>query len=233
MIRTLLTHADIPPSFWHHTLQMTTYLLNILLQKYISNCTPLRSLYHPSYDHLRVFGCLCYPLFPSMTIHKLLPRSTPCVFLGYPPNHWGYKCFDISNNKIIICRYVIFDESRFFFFAEIHTPPLSYDFLDDSPSPYMVHHRSTSSPPLLPLSSPHVSSASTPPPPLVPPSAPLRHVTRSQWGIFLSKCHFNLISAESKSSLPRNPIVSLQDPNWKMAMQDEFNAHIPNFPKII
>uniref|UniRef100_A0A3Q7IXB1 Integrase catalytic domain-containing protein n=1 Tax=Solanum lycopersicum TaxID=4081 RepID=A0A3Q7IXB1_SOLLC len=31
--RTLLVHASLPPSFWHHSLQMATYLLNILQRK--------------------------------------------------------------------------------------------------------------------------------------------------------------------------------------------------------
>ncbi len=101
---------------------MTTYLLNILPSKTINFESPLKMLYQkdPSYSHLRVFGCLCYPLIPSNTIHKLQPRSTPCVFLGYPSNHTGYKCLELSSNKIIICRHVIFDETTFPY-AKIHT----------------------------------------------------------------------------------------------------------------
>ena len=113
MIRTMLAHSSVPPQFWHHALHMATYLLNILPCKTLQNQSPTQLLYHrdPSYTHLRVFGCLCYPLFPSPTVHKLQPRSTPCVFLGYPLNHRGYKCFDLSNRKLIISRHVIFDET--------------------------------------------------------------------------------------------------------------------------
>lgn len=87
MIRTLLAHSSVPLSFWHHALQMATYLLNILPRKNLSNHSPTQLLYHcdPLYIHFRVFGCLCYPLFPSTTINKLQPCSTLCVFLGYPP----------------------------------------------------------------------------------------------------------------------------------------------------
>ena len=42
------------------------------------------------YDHLRTFGCLCYTLHPSPTIHNGQARHTPCVFLGYLLNHRGY-----------------------------------------------------------------------------------------------------------------------------------------------
>jgi hypothetical protein len=113
----MLTHSSVPTSFWHHAPHMTTYLLNILPCKTLQNKSPTQLLYHPdpTYTHLRVFGCLCYPLFPSSTIHKLQPRSTLCVFLGYPSNHRGYKCYDLSNRKLIISRHVIFDETKFLF----------------------------------------------------------------------------------------------------------------------
>jgi hypothetical protein len=92
IIRTLLAHASIPPIFWHHALQMATYLHNIIPNKKLNLQSPTKILYqkYPAYSHLRVFGCLCYPLIPSTTRNKLQHRSTPCVFLGYPSNHKGY-----------------------------------------------------------------------------------------------------------------------------------------------
>ena len=141
-IRTSLGHSSMPPSFWHHALRITTYLQNILPRKILSHHSPTQYLYHrdPSYTHLRVFGCLCYPLFPSTTINKLQARSTPCAFLGYPQNHGGYKCYDLSNKKIIISRHVIFDETQFPF-AKTHTPStLTYEFLNDSLHPLLHYH---------------------------------------------------------------------------------------------
>lgn len=121
---------------------MTTYLLNILPHKLLNYKSRLRVLYHkdPTYSHIRVFGCLYYPLFSSTTINKLQPRSSPCVFLGYPSNHRGYKCYDLSYGKIIISRHVIFYETQFPF-VKLHTPRIqTYDFLDDDPNPYVIHH---------------------------------------------------------------------------------------------
>lgn len=108
LVWTLLAHSSMPPKFWHHALQMATYLLNIIPRKVLSNYSPTQILYHrtPIYKHLKVFGCLCYPLFPSTTIHKLQYRSIPCIFLGYPSNHRGYKCYDISAKKIILSHHV-------------------------------------------------------------------------------------------------------------------------------
>ncbi|CAJ2641560.1 unnamed protein product [Trifolium pratense] len=141
IIRTLLVHASLPPSFWHHALQMATYLLNILPNKKLALQTPTTILYQklPSYSHLKVFGCLCFPLIPSTTRNKLQPRSKPCVFLGYPSNHRGYKCLDLSNHKIFISRHVIFDENVFPF-SNSHTPESScYEFLNTSDEPFPYH----------------------------------------------------------------------------------------------
>lgn len=121
---------------------MTTYISNILPSKSINFQSPLYMLYNknPSYSHLRVFGCLCFPLFPSNTIHKLQPHSTPCVFLEYSSNHHGYKCLDMTTNKIITCRHVLFDESTFPY-AKMHTPQsTTYTFLDNDLSPYLINH---------------------------------------------------------------------------------------------
>ncbi|KAK2355223.1 hypothetical protein QL285_092651 [Trifolium repens] len=263
---------------------MATYLLNILPSKTINFESPLKMLYQkdPSYSHLRVFGCLCYPLFPSTTIHKLQPRSSPCVFLGYPSNHRGYKCLDLSSNKIIICRHVIFDENTFPY-AKLHTPQTTtYTFLDNDMSPYIIDHLLTQtqpdlnpSPPAHPINrfpspiSGHTitnishtpdstnrpttpSSPTRPSPPLdetthsQPPPPPINRktlppifqtssqtytkpVTRSQHNIFKpNQKYYGLHTQVTKSPLPKNPVSALQDPNWKMAMDDEYNALIEN-----
>lgn len=101
ILHTLLTHASLPLSFWPHALQIATYLLNILPSKpqNFHSLTPTHTLFHkfPSYSLFRVFGCLYFHLIPSPSRHKLEARSTSCVFLGYPQNHRGYKCFHLKN----------------------------------------------------------------------------------------------------------------------------------------
>jgi len=141
MIHTLLAHSSVPPSFWYHALQMATYMLTILPRNNLSNHSPNQLLYHrdPSWTHLRVFGGLCYPLFPSTTINKLQTRSTPCVFLGYPLNHRGYKCFDLSHRKIIIPRHVIFDETQFPFSQLSSSPLPDYKCFNDDLHPHIVY----------------------------------------------------------------------------------------------
>lgn len=132
-MRTMLVHSFVPTSFWHHVLHMTTYILNIIPYKTLQNQSPTQLLYHwnLTYTHLRVLDCLCYPSFSFSNIHKLQFRSTARVFLGYSLNIRGYKCYDLSNKKLIISTHVIFDKTKFPF-TKIHSlSPHSYNFLND------------------------------------------------------------------------------------------------------
>jgi hypothetical protein len=81
----------------------------------VSHPTPHFALHGttPTYDHLRVFGCACYPNTSATAPHKLFPRSTRCLLLGYSLDHKGYRCLDLTSHRIIISRHVVFDEDVF------------------------------------------------------------------------------------------------------------------------
>ena len=154
VIRSLLFQASMPPSYWAEALHTATLLLNILPTKTLDFSTPHFALLGsaPSYDHLRVFGCKCYPNLSATAPHKLAPRSALCIFLGYSAHHKGYRCLDPITNRIIISRHVIFDETNFPF-AEQTSPPTAADFtfLDELPNPAPV-----------PIGLPTLSSAGPP-----------------------------------------------------------------------
>ena len=118
---------------------MAAYLLNLLPSSAIQNEIPCTKLFNkqPDYSRLRTFGCLCYPHLDSP--HKLAPRATPCIFLGYPAYHRGYRCLDLSTNKIILSRHVTFDELQFPYGSITPSNPPSYTFLDPTPSSIMPH----------------------------------------------------------------------------------------------
>ncbi|KAJ9542159.1 hypothetical protein OSB04_028665 [Centaurea solstitialis] len=216
VVRTLLFHSHLPPIFWVEALHMATHLLNILPSTSINFDTPYYRLFqkHPSYFHLRVFGCLCYPHIT--TPHKLAPRSTPCVFLGYPSQHRGFRCLDLSTR---------------------HTSPIMRDILHSHhlpPTPTVPSTTPLSSMALSPSS--NQSSADIPgphlPPSLPSVSSPTPHPTHpmttcSKSGIVKPTQRLNLHTT-SITPLPRSHLQALQDPNWRQAMNEEYHALIKN-----
>jgi hypothetical protein len=115
VIHTLLIHAFLSGCYWAEGLHTATYLLNRLPSKMIQATYPHLALFGStlSYEHLRIFGCACYPNTATTAPHKLTPWSTRCVFLGYSSGHKGYRCLDLSTNYLIISHHVVFDEDSF------------------------------------------------------------------------------------------------------------------------
>jgi hypothetical protein len=115
VFRTLLIQVSLPGCYWVEGLYNAVYLLNRPPTKTISAACPHVALFGsaPSYEHLRVFGCTCYPNIAATAPHKLAPRSTQCIFLGDSVDHKGYHYLDLSTNRLIISRPVVFDEDSF------------------------------------------------------------------------------------------------------------------------
>jgi transposase InsO family protein len=111
----LLSYASIPLRFWDDAFQTACYLINRLPQLLLKNISPFEKLFHttPEYNFLKTFGCVCWPNLRPYNSHKLQPRSTQCVFLGYSISHKGYKCFHIPTGRTYISRDVIFLETQF------------------------------------------------------------------------------------------------------------------------
>jgi hypothetical protein len=154
VMRSLLFKASLPTHYWAESLYATTYLLNLLPTKAISTPTPHFALFGttPSYVYLCVFGCACYPNTSATAPHNLAPRSCRCVFLRYSSDHKGYRCLDLTMNRLLISRHNVFDESSFPF-ASSGPPPDDLDSLFSSspavhaiappwrPSPCHAWHR--------------------------------------------------------------------------------------------
>jgi hypothetical protein len=161
--RTLLFQASMPPPYWADALATATHLSNRLPTKTLNMSTPFFAPYGvlPYYHDLRAFGCTCYTPTSPPQPHKLAPHSTLCAFLGFSPDHKGYRCLDLSTNRVIISRHVIFDETSFPFSLKPNSPPSStLDFLtDDAPIQVFYPSAGSSGAP-----GPHLSSTCGPPP---------------------------------------------------------------------
>jgi hypothetical protein len=129
-MRSLLFQASLPARYWAESLHAATYLFNLLPTKAISTPSPHFALFGttPSYAHLWIFGCACYWNTSATTPHKLPPPSCRCVFLGYSFEHKGYRCLDLTMNRLLVSQHVVFDKSSFPF-ASSATPPNDLDSL--------------------------------------------------------------------------------------------------------
>jgi hypothetical protein len=110
---TLLAHSHLPNRYWLEAFLTAVHLINRLPSPILDHTSPFFQLYHkePDYQHLKVFGCKCFPLLRPLGLHKLQFRSKPCIFIGY--NFAGYKCLDPITNNVYLSRHVVFDEATF------------------------------------------------------------------------------------------------------------------------
>ncbi|KAJ9557674.1 hypothetical protein OSB04_012288 [Centaurea solstitialis] len=227
-LRTSLIQASLPPKFWVEALLSSIHTFNLIPSTTIQYRTPFEVLFgfFPTYSHLLVFGCLCYPNTSPTSAHKLAPRSSACVYLGPSTDYRGYRCLDLITQKVIISRHVNFDETHFPF-PDFQPRPSSEDYdafeVDDS-LPSLSPMVDTSSHPL--AAGPSISISSSQPPPAEPsgtssspsassaepsqPPAPTTTsghpmTTRSRTGSLKPKQIFNLSITTDISPIPRSP----------------------------
>jgi hypothetical protein len=107
------------------------------------------------YDHLRIFGCACHPILSARIPHKLVPRYSRCVFLGYFPNHKGYLlsilivcslgASSMSQTPPSLCPHLAFLLSRTSLLSLTMWRPLAshlfYFVLQVRPHYYRMRHR--------------------------------------------------------------------------------------------
>ena len=78
MVRSMMSYASLPVSFWGYALETTQYLLNLVPSKVIST-TP-KKLWIGS--HVCLWGSTTHMLKRDPS--KLEARSEVCLFVGYP-----------------------------------------------------------------------------------------------------------------------------------------------------
>ena len=131
---TLISQSSLPLTYWPYAFATSVHLINRLPSPTRLFKSPWEVLFHhkPNYNLFKTFGCACFPLLRPYSKHKLLPRSSECVFLGYSSNSKGYLCLDPHTSRLYVSRHVIFDESTFPF---SHLTPSSSSLPTKSSSP--------------------------------------------------------------------------------------------------
>ena len=120
MARALKFQFNVPLYLWGECVLTVVHIINRLPSPILNNKSPFEKLYGKlhSYEHLKVFGCLC---FASTLVHhrsKFDPKSVPCVFLGIPFGVKGYKLLNLFTKRIFVSKDVTFHETIFPFVSD-------------------------------------------------------------------------------------------------------------------
>ncbi|KAG8478459.1 hypothetical protein CXB51_028363 [Gossypium anomalum] len=248
---TLLAQANLPMAYWGYAFCSAVHLINRLLTQVLNGHSPYQRLYGhtPTYDHLQVFGCCCFPYLCPFVTHKLDFQSQPSTFLGYSSQHKGYF-YLTPEGKVIISRHVVFDESRFLSpapitFGDLHSSctntylPVIRPVTSTKPrrvldtkvavtsparvvsscAPYGFPPASLVSPVSASGSRARTDSSSS----LGAPSSPVS-VSVPAAGVFKPK----VLAVDTSGFEPVSVEEALAHPDWRLAVQAEYDALIAN-----
>ena len=160
-----------PPSMWDEFCATAAFLTNLTSSSALNGKTPYELWYRriPCISHLREIGCRAYALIHSHN-PKLLPRSVPCIMIGYGTRSKAYRLWDPSSNRIFDSFHVSFIEHLDAEPTPLHPNTVLGSDTADAPGSWNFH--SHTPPSAYPR--PH-SPSSNPPTPDSPPSLPFTH----------------------------------------------------------
>ncbi|GJY40372.1 retrotransposon protein, putative, ty1-copia subclass [Tanacetum coccineum] len=106
MVRSMMSQTTLPKSFWDYALETATRILNLVPTKKVEK-TPYE-VWHgqaPKLSYLKVWGCEALVKRDTLTKpDKLEPKSTKCIFVGYPKETMGYSFYYPPENKVLVAR---------------------------------------------------------------------------------------------------------------------------------
>lgn len=80
--------------------------------------TPFFMLFkrNPDYGCLKVFRCRSFPYLRDYGKNKSQKRHIlTFFFLDYSPIHKGYKCLELTTNRVYLSRHTVLNENNFSF----------------------------------------------------------------------------------------------------------------------
>jgi len=130
--RAMLEDAHLNHVFWEDAVATANFIYNRIPHKGINNNVPYELLYDEKVDFekFRVFGCQVFFYVPKQLRNKLTNSALPGIFLGYDNNPSAFRIYDITNNKVVISRAVVFFEDSP---GNCDAPSSSPDFINLTP----------------------------------------------------------------------------------------------------
>ncbi|GKC25526.1 retrotransposon protein, putative, ty1-copia subclass [Tanacetum coccineum] len=99
MVRSMMSRATLPISFWGYALETAAHILNLVPTKKVSK-TPFEMWKgkRPSLGHIKIWGCEVFVRREAQD--KLEARFEKCLFVGYPEESFGYLFYKPKDNVI-------------------------------------------------------------------------------------------------------------------------------------
>ena len=109
--RSLLYQSSLSSKFWTYAFEHAVNIRNRIINKSNKNKSPIELVTNKSPDLtvLNVFGSRCTAL--RTNVKKLEARAYECIYIGINKESKAYNLWNISQQKIIISRDIIFDKN--------------------------------------------------------------------------------------------------------------------------
>src|SRR3954468_14954742 len=113
-VRSMMSHTNLPISFWGYALETPAYILNRVPSKSVKT-TPFEEWFgkKPMLSYLKIWGCEAY--VRKLQPDKLESKAEKCIFVGYPKETIGYTFYNQSEGKTFVAKTGHFLEKEFLF----------------------------------------------------------------------------------------------------------------------
>jgi histone deacetylase 1/2 len=113
--RAILQMANLPLALWPYIIKLVVQVKNILPSSAIDGQIPYELLTGKTvkYDHLRIPGCDCYPLFKHDGLKKFDRKTDRHLFVCYGPDSTSYCLYNPKTRKVTLHRDIVWNEEGF------------------------------------------------------------------------------------------------------------------------
>ena len=111
MIRSMMSFADLPISFWGYALKTVAYLLNrVPTKSIVSTPYEIWKGKKPDLKVVKIWGCLAH--VKRYNPDKLESRTERWKFVGYPKKTYGYYFYHLEDQNVFVAKRVVFLEKE-------------------------------------------------------------------------------------------------------------------------
>ncbi|MCO5569788.1 hypothetical protein L7F22_023503 [Adiantum nelumboides] len=110
--RAMMNEMNMPLTYCAEAVHTAVHIMNQTPRAAIHEISPYERLYgiKSTISYMKVFGCVCYVHVPNEARKKMEPKAMKCIFLDYPVEKKGYKCYDPTTRQVYVSRDVRFCE---------------------------------------------------------------------------------------------------------------------------